>query len=73
MHNGEIAAFKMIKRQLHAVLSDEIFHSVKGNTGAAYDVDGLFPPLIALRQIRNGLLPCFSQRCVCCPAIEDTN
>ena len=33
MHNGEIAGFQRIKRKLQAGLSDEIFNSVKGNTG----------------------------------------
>jgi len=33
MHNGEIAGFSKIKRKLQATLSDEIFNSVKGNTG----------------------------------------
>ena len=33
MHNGEIAEFSKIKRKLQAGLSDEIFDSVKGNTG----------------------------------------
>lgn len=33
MHNGEIAEFSKIKRKLQTALSDEIFDSVKGNTG----------------------------------------
>ena len=33
MHNGEIAQFQTIRRKLHALLSDEIFNTVKGNTG----------------------------------------
>ena len=33
MHNGEIAEFAKIRRKLQATLSDEIFDSVKGNTG----------------------------------------
>ena len=33
MHNGEVAGFPRIKRKLQSVLSDEIFNSVKGNTG----------------------------------------
>jgi len=36
MHNGEIAGFSKIKRKLQTVLSDEIFNSVKGNTGECY-------------------------------------
>ena len=33
MHNGGIADFSLIKRSLQSVLSDEIFHTVQGNTG----------------------------------------
>jgi glutamine amidotransferase len=33
MHNGEIAEFPLIKRKLQLYLSDEIFHTVIGNTG----------------------------------------
>jgi glutamine amidotransferase len=33
MHNGEVAEFAKIKRRLQAGISDEIFDSVKGNTG----------------------------------------
>lgn len=33
MHNGEIAEFAKIRRKLQATLSDEIFDSIKGNTG----------------------------------------
>ena len=33
MHNGGIADFPLIKRKLQAVLSDEVFNVVQGNTG----------------------------------------
>lgn len=33
MHNGEIAEFQLIKRNLQAGLSDEVFNVVQGNTG----------------------------------------
>lgn len=33
MHNGGIAEFHKIKRQLQAQLSDELFNTVNGNTG----------------------------------------
>ena len=33
MHNGGIAEFQKIKRQLQAKLSDELFNFVNGNTG----------------------------------------
>jgi len=33
MHNGGISEFPLVKRKLQAVLSDEIFHVVQGNTG----------------------------------------
>ena len=33
MHNGEIAEFLKIRRKLQALLNDEIFDTVKGNTG----------------------------------------
>jgi glutamine amidotransferase len=36
MHNGGIADFPLIKRKLQAVLSDEIFNVVQGNTGRSY-------------------------------------
>ncbi|KAF9651884.1 glutamine amidotransferase [Thelephora ganbajun] len=36
MHNGEIAEFPRIKRQLQAFLPDEIFNSVKGNTDSEW-------------------------------------
>lgn len=33
MHNGGIADFHLIKRKLQAVLSDDVFEVVQGNTG----------------------------------------
>lgn len=33
MHNGGIADFPSIKRKLQAVLSDDVFDVVQGNTG----------------------------------------
>lgn len=35
MHNGGIADFHLLKRRLQSMLSDEIFHTVQGNTGLA--------------------------------------
>lgn len=36
MHNGGIADFFLIKRSLQSVLSDEIFHTVQGNTDSEW-------------------------------------
>lgn len=36
MHNGGIADFSLIKRSLQSVLSDEIFHTVQGNTDSEW-------------------------------------
>jgi glutamine amidotransferase len=33
MHNGEVADFPLIKRNLQVGLSDEVFNVVQGNTG----------------------------------------
>ena len=74
MHNGEIAGFPRIKRKLQVGLSDEIFNSVKGNTGEWHMKEKMFLPLlILLCQIRNGLLPCFSQKYVCHFVIQGTS
>lgn len=73
MHNGEIAEFSKIKRKLQATLSDEIFDSVKGNTGKqTHGKDSPVLLLMPLRQIQNGLLPYFSQRWAANPVIEGT-
>ena len=73
MHNGEIAEFSKIKRKLQATLSDEIFDSVKGNTGKRlYGKNDPGLLLMPLHQIQNGLSPCFSQRWAANPVIGGT-
>lgn len=39
MHNGGIADFPLIKRKLQAVLSDDVFDVVQGNTGRYFSLD----------------------------------
>jgi hypothetical protein len=53
MHNGGIAEFPKIKRKLQAVLSDELFDVVQGNTGMSKSFPGARTP--SLTGVRFGV------------------
>lgn len=58
MHNGGIADFPLIKRKLQAVLSDDVFNVVQGNTGERSGFIGSQLELTSPHQIQNGLSLC---------------
>jgi len=56
MHNGGIAEFLAIKRKLQAVLPDDIFNVVQGNTGVQYLLIYYLEPHLELRcRLRMGI------------------